>query len=45
MDTEDLDFLDGIWFAIQFLVVSCDQPTIVSEYEDIKMINFIRNEL
>lgn len=25
------DFLDGVWFAIQYLVVHCDNPTIAKE--------------
>ena len=65
MNTQETDFFDGVWFAIQYLVVQCDQPTIakeiakeaginrakamslqlVSEYEDDKMVKFIRTEL
>ena len=59
---EDLDFYDGVWYAVQFLVIEHDQPTMakeiakgaginqakamslqmVSGYEDIKMLKFIR---
>lgn len=27
----NFDFLDGVWFAIQYLVVHFDQPTIAKE--------------